>query len=240
MQRLYAATEEQARYVKSLLRAHLNRPVWGRGIGIGCIGRVSLPNGRWVRPDFDHGEGCVRGVQINVQKPEHVDIARGMFGDVVYGVPILYEDVGDIVASAGGRQPPTSPPPFGRPEGHLGGSYDWYWWSFGRHAGVPYEPTDETELEARDVDRSVSEMARRLGIVEGVPESLPVWLAGLGPWRGPDGKLGVKVNMNVEPYNWIMMELEDTYDFPRPARPSVLGAPVWIQNVGGALRGLVA
>ena len=39
-----------------------------------------------------------------------------------------------------------------------------------------------------------------------------------------------------------MMELEGTYDFPCPAKPTVLGAPVWIQNIGGALvaHGLVA
>lgn len=37
--------------------------------------------------------------------------------------------------------PPTSPPPFERPEGHIGGSYDWWWWNFGRPAGEPYQPT---------------------------------------------------------------------------------------------------
>lgn len=36
--------------------------------------------------------------------------------------------------------PPTSPPPSGRPEGHVGGSYDWWWWNFGRRAGHPYTP----------------------------------------------------------------------------------------------------
>ena len=41
--------------------------------------------------------------------------------------------------------PPTRPPPFGRPVGHVGGSYDWWWWNFGRPAGTPYEPTVVTE-----------------------------------------------------------------------------------------------
>lgn len=35
---------------------------------------------------------------------------------------------------------PTSPPPFGRPPGHVGGSYDWWWWNFGRRGGHPYTP----------------------------------------------------------------------------------------------------
>lgn len=39
---------------------------------------------------------------------------------------------------------PTSAPPFGRPAGHVGGSYDWWWWSFGRRGGHPYVPQTAT------------------------------------------------------------------------------------------------
>lgn len=35
---------------------------------------------------------------------------------------------------------PTSPPPFGRPAGHIGGTYDWWWYNFGRPAGMKYRP----------------------------------------------------------------------------------------------------
>jgi hypothetical protein len=38
---------------------------------------------------------------------------------------------------------PVSPPPFGQPAGHIGGSYDWWWWSIGRLNGAPYQPTVE-------------------------------------------------------------------------------------------------
>ncbi len=39
------------------------------------------------------------------------------------------------------RPAPTSPPPFGRPAGHIGGSYEHWWWNFGRPAGMPYAPS---------------------------------------------------------------------------------------------------
>ncbi len=44
------------------------------------------------------------------------------------------------VPQQAGRAPPTSPPPFGNPHGHIGGSYDYWWWNFGRPAGMPYRP----------------------------------------------------------------------------------------------------
>jgi hypothetical protein len=37
-------------------------------------------------------------------------------------------------------RPPQTPPPFGAPKGAVGGSYDWWWWNFGRPAGLPYAP----------------------------------------------------------------------------------------------------
>jgi hypothetical protein len=229
---------ERARYAKGIVRDLLNRPSWGRGVGLTCAALGET----WAHAGPD--APCRPAVGVMVQRPEHVALARNILGSAVYGVPVVIEAVGDFYPAQNdvGRAPPTSPPPFGNPEGHIGGSYDWYWWNFGRHAGVPYEPTDEAEVETRHVDRAVTEMARRLGIVDGDPESHPVWLAGLATWRGPDGRMGVKVNMNVEPFNWIMMDVEDALDAPHPAEPTVLGVPVWIQNVGGPVvaQGLVA
>ena len=42
---------------------------------------------------------------------------------------------------SGWRCSPTSPPAFGNSPGHIGGSYDHWWWTFGRPAGLPYRPT---------------------------------------------------------------------------------------------------
>ena len=223
---------ERARYAKAIVRDTLNRPSWGRGVGLTCAG---LLGETWTPAGPD--APCRPAVGVMVQRPEHVALARALLGDAVYGVPVVIEAVGDFYPAQDdvGRAPPTSPPPFGQPEGHIGGSYDWYWWNFARPRGEPYEPTDETEVETQHVDRAVTEMARRLRIVGGEPGSLPVWLAGLATWHGPDGRMGVKVNMNVEPFNWIMMELEDALDAAHPAEPTVLGVPVWVQNVGGHL-----
>lgn len=46
---------------------------------------------------------------------------------------------------------PTSPPPFGRPHGHIGGSYDWWWWNIGRPAGMPYAPSRMEQLSRNGV-----------------------------------------------------------------------------------------
>jgi hypothetical protein len=35
---------------------------------------------------------------------------------------------------------PRCPAPFGNTPGRIGGSYDWWWCSFGRQAGMPYDP----------------------------------------------------------------------------------------------------
>ncbi len=35
---------------------------------------------------------------------------------------------------------PRCPAPFGNTPGHIGGSYDWWWCSFGRAAGMAYDP----------------------------------------------------------------------------------------------------
>lgn len=42
-------------------------------------------------------------------------------------------------------QAPTSPPPFGAPPWAIGGSYDWWWWNFGRPVGIPYEPPEQSD-----------------------------------------------------------------------------------------------
>jgi hypothetical protein len=41
---------------------------------------------------------------------------------------------------------PTSPPPFGRPAGHIGGTYDWWWFNFGRPAGMKYRPPTAVDM----------------------------------------------------------------------------------------------
>lgn len=126
----------RARYAKGVVRDILNRPSWGRGVGIGCAAMLGEV---WIRRTSQ----CIPAVYIMVQRPEHIALARGLVGQSVYGVPVVIEAVGDLVAQASVSGAPTSPPPFGQPDGHLGGSYDWWWWSIGRHAGMAYEPTDE-------------------------------------------------------------------------------------------------
>ena len=117
-----------ARAAKNIAKQTLNRPPWGRGIGIGCLGETWLDTG---------GGACVPAVRVGVQRPEHVAIARELLGDSILGVPVVVEVVGDIYPQ---RRAPTSPPPFGSTEGSTGGSYDYWWWTFGRPSGTPYRP----------------------------------------------------------------------------------------------------
>lgn len=44
---------------------------------------------------------------------------------------------------------PEAPPPFGSPAGHVGGSYDWWWWNFGRAGGHPYAPPESVSRGGR-------------------------------------------------------------------------------------------
>lgn len=60
------------------IRVRLDRPPWGRGVGI-----TSAPGG---------GDAIL----IKVQRLEHVPIARMIVGDRVNGVPVRYEAVGDV------------------------------------------------------------------------------------------------------------------------------------------------
>lgn len=131
------STAQQARLAKSYIAYVLNRPSWGRGVGLTCAGMWGGDSAGWGRPR--PGEPCVPAVAVGVQAPEHIELARRRVGDTVYGVPVVFDVVGDIIAQVGSQ--PSSPPPFGQPEGHLGGSYDWWWWTFGRPAGMPYSPT---------------------------------------------------------------------------------------------------
>jgi len=117
-------TQQQARAAKNIARQILNRPPWGRGIGLGCL------NEAWV----DAGGVCVPAVRLGVQRQEHVAIARRLLGESILGVPVLIDVVGDFYASD------AASPPFGQPAGHVGGSYDWWWARFGRPAGMPYAP----------------------------------------------------------------------------------------------------
>jgi hypothetical protein len=112
------AEKARARQVRDEIRRLLDRPPWGRGVGLGYTTR-----------------GYV--VRIMVRKPRHVAIARGIVGgDELWGVPVVYEVVGDFTPA----NPPTELPPSGVAEGHIGGSYDWWWWNIGRGAGMPYNP----------------------------------------------------------------------------------------------------
>jgi hypothetical protein len=65
-----------------------------------------------------------------------------------YGVPVEVDVVGVIYAQPQpqsqaqglGLPLPRCPAPFGNAPGHIGGSYDWWWCSFGRQAGMAYDP----------------------------------------------------------------------------------------------------
>ena len=128
----------RAREAKDVVRATLNRPAWGRGVGLGCVAKLGET---WVHAGPD--APCQPAVYVMVQRPEHVPLARAVVGQSVYGIPVVIEAVGDFeLAGSDARPPPTSPPPFGKPEGHIGGSYAWWWWNFGRPAGMPYEPRE--------------------------------------------------------------------------------------------------
>ena len=62
-----------------------------------------------------------------------------------------------------GASPPTSPPPFGRPAGHIGGTYDWWWWNFGRRSGMKYNPPQTTGAMTSQ-ERAVVPFAVPLGV----------------------------------------------------------------------------
>jgi hypothetical protein len=64
------------------IRVRLDRPPWGRGVGITTVTDSS---------------GATRyAILIQVQRPEHVPVARLIVGDQVNTVPVLYEAVGDF------------------------------------------------------------------------------------------------------------------------------------------------
>jgi hypothetical protein len=204
-----------ARRAKDQIRRLLNRPPWGRGVGLSYVRDTQAPAGA-------PGQYAVR---VMVQGQEHVAMARAIVGDVFWDVPVLFEAVGDFYPAPASL--PTEPPPFGRPEGHIGGSYDWWWWSFGRPAGMPYDPRDPLDQEEEDVDRAVESLAQRLGIRHGGPQ--PPWLQGVAVWRDPDGKLGIKVNVQALAPD-VLYALRGTLDATDP--PTVLGSPLWVQQTG--------
>lgn len=210
------AAKGHARRAKESIRRMLNRPSWGRGVGLTYVRDTQAPAdapGQYA-------------VLVNVQRDEHVPMARAIVGDVVLGVPVFYEAVGDFYAAP--SQAPTEPPAFGRPEGHIGGSYEWWWWNFGRPAGMPYDPLDPVDQEQEDVDRAVESLAERLGIAHGGLQR-PPWLQGIAVWRDPDGKLGIKVNVQALTPD-VLYALRGTLDATDP--PTVLGSPLWVQPIG--------
>jgi len=199
------ADKALARQVRDEIRRRLDRPPWIRGIGLGYT-----PRGY--------------NVGIMVQKPRHISIARGIVGgDELWGVPIVYEAVGDFTPA----KPPTEPPPSGVPEGHIGGSYDWWWWNIGRGAGMPYDPPDPKETEHRWVEDAIRALDERLGLAGG--RRMPWWLAGVGDWRGPDDRLGVKVNVTTLTPE-VIETLRGALDATNP--PTLLGMTLWVQPVG--------
>ncbi len=204
-----------ARRAKDQIRQLLNRPPWLRGVGLTYVRDTQAPAGT-------PGQYAV---QIMVQQQEHVPMARAVVGDVFWDVPVLYEAVGDFYPAP--ASPPTEPPPFGRPKGHIGGSYEWWWFNFGKPAGMPYDPRDPLDQEEEDVDRAVESLAERLGIVHGGPQ--PPWLQGIAVWRDPDGKLGIKVNVQALTPD-VLYALRGTLDATEP--PTVLGSPLWVQQTG--------
>ena len=195
-----------ARGVKDEVRRRLNRAAWIRGIGLGYDDRAATTS------------GC------RLPKPRHVAIARGLVGgDELWGVPVVYEAVGDFTPAT----PPTEPPPSGVPDGHIGGSYDWWWWNIGRDAGMPYDPPDPKETEDRWVDDAIRALDERLGLAGG--RQMPSWSRGVGDWRGPDDRLGVKVNVTTLTSE-VIEALRGTLDATNP--PTLLGVTLWVQPVG--------
>jgi hypothetical protein len=96
----------RARLAKAAVRDALNRPSWGRGVGIGC---AALLGETWMRTADPRV--CVPAVYVMVQRREHVALARGLLGDSVYGVPIVIEPVGDFHAL--GADVPPMPAGYG-------------------------------------------------------------------------------------------------------------------------------
>jgi hypothetical protein len=96
---MFEPTEERARFAKGVVRDLLNRPAWGRGVGLGC---AALLGETWLRDRG--GQPCLRAVYVMVQKPEHIALARQLVGDTMCGVPIVIEAVGDIVAQTAGAR----------------------------------------------------------------------------------------------------------------------------------------
>jgi hypothetical protein len=88
------------------------------------------------------------------------------------------------------RVPPTTPPPFGRPPGHIGGTYDWWWWNFGRDSGMPYAPTG-ADVEN---DPPAEFLAEQQRIVDGLRQlyggTAPDWSSGIGIYNGLDNRPG--------------------------------------------------
>jgi len=91
-------TQDQARSAKEVIKRILNRPAWGRGVGLTL-----------ARDTWSPGSPSLNAVYVGVQRPEHIAIARRMLGDVFQGVPVVYSVVGDIVAQTG--QTPAAAPP---------------------------------------------------------------------------------------------------------------------------------
>lgn len=208
------AAKAYARQVKIQVRRLLNRPPWGRGIGLTYVRDTRAPAaapGQYA-------------ILVQVQRQKHVAMARAILGgNEVLGVPVIYEAVGDIYAAPASA--PTKPPPFGQPEGHIGGSYDWWWFNLGRAGGAPYDPPDAFDEEQENVDRATDAIAQRLGLARG----LPPWLQGIALWRDPNGKLGIKVNVQALTQD-VLDHLCATLDPTDP--PTVLGSPLWVQPVG--------
>jgi hypothetical protein len=101
--------------------------VWGRG----CTqpGGGIAPAWGFVRSSVQaHGDGLVIG---------HAFFPPGTENDSKNGLAAFMRRLHDAVRTP---RPPTRPPPFGNPPGHIGGSYDWWWWHFGRPAGMRYAP----------------------------------------------------------------------------------------------------
>lgn len=64
------------------------------------------------------------------------------------------------------RVAPATPPPFGAPHGHVGGSYDWWWWNFGRPAGMPYRPVGVAAAPTAAFDASKLESAVHVALAQ--------------------------------------------------------------------------
>jgi hypothetical protein len=89
---MFQSPIERARFAKGVVRDLLNRPSWGRGVGIGC---AALLAESWAQTSQ---QPCVPAVYVMVQTPSDVARARSLIGDTVYGVTVVIEAVGNIVA----------------------------------------------------------------------------------------------------------------------------------------------